>query len=282
MYFPDTSACQAPNSLQPPTQAQIMFGVRMLARMEGKVRNARQAFNCLLYRDDLNTNGWPLATQGGVPSSTITGCPSPGPGAGVTSINPGAPTSGVNNLGLQYWPTLVQTMPDPTGLAPNSPQTYPQPPAPYVPPLTTQAHSQQAAALTTAAAAAATTPVPSTPPTFPTTGNICLDLILNYVDGSQVSMAQQMACNKLGYPGQNINGPLLTTPMVAWRGANYSKLPKVPDQPNVPTYTQAMGTKYGLGDWDGGSFIQGLISAVGLAAGAWYLYGEAKRRGYIG
>ena len=265
MYVTQSNACSAPNSANPPTNAQIMRGVRILGSMEGKVRAARQAFNCLLYRDDLNTNGWPLATSGGIPSSTVTGCPSPqsvAVGSGV----------GVNLLGLQQWPTTVVTLPDPTGLPPNSPATYPQPPAPSVPALTTQAHS--------AAAALLTTPAPATKPTFPTTGNLCLDIALNYVDPSQVSTKQLTDCAMKGYQG-NKDGPLLTTPMIAWRNANYASLAKVPDNPNVPAFTPAIGQPYGMGSFDGCSFLTGLIASVGVAAAGLYLFNQAKRMGYV-
>ena len=267
MYVTQSNACSAPNSANPPTNAQIMRGVRILGSMEGKVRAARQAFNCLLYRDDLNTNGWPLADQGGTPSSTVTGCPSPqslGAGAGAGN--------GVNLLGLQYWPSAVVTLQEPTALPSNSPATYPQPPAPTTPALTTQAHSAAAALLTTQA--------PATKPKFPTTGNLCLDIALNYVDPSQVSTKQLTDCAMKGYSG-NKDGPLLTTPMIAWRNANYASLPKVPDNPNVPAFTPAIGQPYGMGSFDGCSFLTGLIASVGVATAGLYLFNQAKRMGYV-
>lgn len=283
MYVPQSSACQAPNSLQPPSKAAIRRGIGMLGSMEAKVRAARQAFNCLLYRPDLNTNGWPLATNGGIPSSTIVGCPNPPDFSGMSA--PGGPSNGVNALGLQYWPATVVTLPDPKGTAPNDLLSYAQPPAPVMPPLTTQQHTKQAQALTQAAAAA-TNPVPATAPTFPTTGNICLDLLLNYVDPSQVSVSQLTDCatsQVVGTCRKVTNGPALTTAMIAWRNANYAQLPKVPYQkPQSLTDSQkTLCGGSGMGDWDGGSFLQGLISAVGVAAGAVYLYKEGKKRGYI-
>ena len=278
MYVTQSDACTAPNSAIPASKAEIMRGVRMLGSMEAKVRAARQAFNCLLYRGDLNTNGWPLAKFGGIPASTVTGCPSPQasgqPNASGSSSTPG---QGVNLTGIQYWPSQLVTLPDPTGLASNSPDAYPQPPAPPTPPLTTQAHSAAASALVKQAAASSTPP-PTTKPTFPTTGNLCLDIMLNYVDPSQVSTQQLVDCAMKGYSG-NRNGPKLTTPMIAWRNANYASLPKIPDNPSVPPYNAQ--TMKGMGEFDGGSFLTGLIASVGVAAAGLYLFNQAKRMGYV-
>jgi hypothetical protein len=283
MYVAQTDACSVPNSAMPPTKGQIARGIGILGRTNRIANNAQQAFACLLNRTDLNTNGWPLATHGGVPASTITGCPSPNVPDTQMAVpgptEPTGPTSGVNLTGLQYWPRKIWTLPEHHGQAPNSPNTYPMPPAPPMQPLTTQAHSQAAAQLT-AMAAAATVQKPAAPPTFPTTGNVCLDLMLNYVDPSQVSPTQLTACSMNGYQGIK-NGPLLTNAMIAWRNANYGSLPKVPDQPNVPEYTQAMGQPYGMGDWDGASFISGLVAAIGVAAAGLYLWQYAKRMGYV-
>src|SRR5271166_293115 len=113
MYVAQSNACMAPNSLQPPSKADIARGVRMLGSMESKVRAARQAFNCLLYRGDLNTNGWPLATNGGIPSSTVTGCPSPQT-SGQPDVSGSTPANGLNLTGIQYWPSMLVTMPIPT------------------------------------------------------------------------------------------------------------------------------------------------------------------------
>jgi hypothetical protein len=285
MYVTQSNACTAPNSLQPPSKAAIRRGIRMLGSMESKVRAARQAYNCLFYRNDLNTNGWPLATNGGIPSSTVTGCPAPQdsgqPNAAGTGSTPG---QGLNLTGLQYWPSLLVTLPDPTGLAPNSPDAYPQPPAPVTPPLTTEAHNILAKALVKTATGATTSP-PTSPPTFPTTGNICLDLLLNYVDPSQVTSQQLLDCATSQVVGtcQRVgNGPLLTTAMIAWRNSNYNALPKIPYQKPQPlTAAQQSACGSGMGDWDGGSFLQGLISAVGVAAAGVYLYNFARKKGYV-
>jgi hypothetical protein len=277
MYVTQSDACTAPNSLQPPSKADILRGIRMLASMEAKVRAARQAYNCLFYRGDLNTNGWPLATYGGTPSSTVTGCPSPQssgqPDQSGLSSTPGV---GLNLTGLQYWPSLMVTLPDAIGVPPNSPAAVPQPPAPTFPPLTTQAHTQAAKQLVKQATAA-TTPVPATCPPYPTTGNLCLDLMLNYVDPSQVSATQLLLCAQKGYQG-NTDGPKLTPQMLACRAANYATLPKIPDNTNIPAYNAAT---MGMGDWDSASFLQGLLTAVGAGAAVVFLYNEGKRRGYI-
>jgi hypothetical protein len=36
-----------------------------------------------------------------------------------------------------------------------------------------------------------------------------------------------------------------------------------------------------MGNWDGVSFLQGLISAVGVAAAGVYLYKYAREKGYV-
>lgn len=274
MYVAQSNACTAPNSSIPASQNEIARGIRMLGTMEAKVRAARQAFNCLLYRGDLNTNGWPLATNGGIPSSTVTGCPSPAaqPQAAASST-----ASGINLQGLLYWPSAVVTLPEPTSLPPNTQQTFAQPPAPSVPPLTTQAHSAAAAAL------AAQVPPAANPPTFPTTGNVCVDLALNYATQSQVSPQQLDDCAAKAYGQMGIkNGPLLTLAMIQWRNANYASLPKIPDQPNLAAYTPDVGKQYGMGDFDGCSFLTGLVASVGVAAAAMYVWSQAKRMGYVG
>jgi len=214
-----------------------MRGVRMLGSMESKVRTARQTFNCLLYRPDLNTNGWPLATQGGIPSSTIVGCPNPPDFSGQSS--PGGPAAGVNALGLQYWPPAVVTLPDPQGTAPNSQANYSQPPAPVMLPLTTQQHTKQAQALTQAAAAT-TNPAP---PIFTPQGPQGL-----------VFVPQTNASGKTTF--------VLQKPTMQNDAALFTPLP-------------------GMGNWDGGSFLQGLISAVGVAAAGVYLYKYAREKGYV-
>ena len=42
MYVTQSNACSAPNSANPPTNAQIMRGVRILGSMEGKVRWSKE------------------------------------------------------------------------------------------------------------------------------------------------------------------------------------------------------------------------------------------------
>jgi len=92
-----------------------------------------------------------------------------------------------------------------------------------------------------------TPPASVVPPTFPTTGNVCLDLALNYVDPSQVSQEQLDNCALAGY-GNTFgirNGPLLTDAMIAWRNQNSAHLVKIPDQKVVPI-TPAMIKQYGM------------------------------------
>ena len=280
MYFPDTQACQASNSLQPASKAEIARGIRMLASMEGRVRKARQAFNCLLYRGDLNTNGWPLATQGGIPASTIQGCPSPAASAVST---PGGGSTGINFTGIQYWPVLLATLPDPTGVAPNDPSAYPQPPAPVFPPLTTQAHTVAAQVLV-AAASQATKPTPTAEPVAavltPTASPVAPTVQPVYRPQPQAYIP----------PAWNSPAPQLPAPTPApapvqsaspWTPIQYSKPGAQWTFSPAPVGHIVAGPGQGVGDWDGGSFLQGLISAVGLAAAGWYLYQEGKKRGYI-
>ena len=286
MYVTQSNACSAPNSANPPSQKKILANLRELGRMETRVRNAEQAFACLLNRPDLNTNGWPVSTHGGTPSSTISGCPTPN--AADTQIavqgptEPTTPQYGLNLVGFSAWPRRLYTLPEHRALPPNLRQAFAQPSAPPMQPLTTQAHTAQAQQ-TAAKAAASTNSTPATCPPFPTTGNLCLDIALNYVDPSQVSATQLAACAEKGYSG-NKNGPLLTPAMIACRAQNYGSLPKIPDNPNVPQATPALLQQYGmsgLGDWDSCSFLTGLVASLGVAASAIYLWNQAKRMGYV-
>lgn len=105
--------------------------------------------------------------------------------------------------------------------------------------------------------------------------------MLNYVLQNQLTPQQIVTCAQKGYSGIK-NGPALTTAMIQWRNANFNSLPKVPDQPNVPAYTSAMGKQYGMGNYDGFdpcSFLTGLVSAVGVAAAGLYLFEYLKRTG---
>ena len=126
---------------------------------------------------------------------------------------------------------------------------------------------------------------PATPATggqppggFPTTGNVCLDLSLGYVQQNQVDPRQLLTCAQAGYQGIK-DGPLLTTAFLAWRAANFNSLPAVPYNPNPPQMTQAMATQYGLGQYDdGGSCLCLVVIALATAAGIWWAYEESKGR----
>lgn len=288
MYVAQSNQCSVPNSANPPSKAAIRRGISILARMNTLGNNAQQAFACLLNRTDLNTNGWPLADfPGTTPASTITGCPSPNvPDTAIMvqgPTEPTGPTSGVNLTGLQYWPRRATTRRGPHGIAPNSQAAFAQPPAAAMMPLTTQAHSAQAKTFAQAAAAsAAPAPVSTSCPAYPTTGNLCLDVMLNYVDPSQVSPTQLALCAQKGYSG-NLNGPLLTTQMIRCRALNYGSLPKIPDNPNVPQYNSSMMPQgvSGLGDYDGCSFLGTLLAATAGTALAMWLLDQARKSGVL-
>ena len=116
---------------------------------------------------------------------------------------------------------------------------------------------------------AAPAAVPTVAPTFPTTGNVCLDLMLNYVLQNQLSQTQIDNCALKGYSGIK-NGPALTAAMIAWRNANYNALPHVADQPNVPPATPAMYRQYGFsGVSDGSGAGTALLMVLGGGVLLW-------------
>ncbi len=115
---------------------------------------------------------------------------------------------------------------------------------------------------------AAPAAVPTVAPTFPTTGNVCLDLMLNYVLQNQLSQTQIDNCALKGYSGIK-NGPLLTNAMIAWRNANYGALPHVADQPNVPPATAAMYRANGFGGLGDSGAGTALLMVVGGGVLLW-------------
>lgn len=264
MYFPQSAACMAPNSANPPTQAEIMRVARSMGAMEGKVRRARQAYYCLFYRGDLNTNGWPLATQGGIPASTITGCPSPAASAVIpTPTGPSATAvapSGVNLTGLQYWPIAATTEAEPVAVAPNSPTAYPQPPAPSFPPLTTQAHTAAAKALVAQAVASQAPPSPAAqPPTQPPT------------QPSSAQVATPITAAPVASPAPQVQTTPYWHPWGTYLGGSVSPAPTTPPG-TIPA---------GMGDFDMCSFVTGLIASLGVAAAAIYLFRQAQKPGAL-
>jgi hypothetical protein len=121
-------------------------------------------------------------------------------------------------------------------------------------------------------------PVGAVPPR-PTTGNICLDLVLNYALDKQVSQAQITRCQQLNYMG-TVDGPLLTAAYETWRNNNYNSLPMIPDQANVPPWSNALGKPWGLeglGD-DGSGCMCLVLVALAVAGGVWWAYEERKGR----
>jgi hypothetical protein len=289
MYFPQSAACMAPNSANPPSQADIMRVARSMGAMEAKVRRARQAFYCLFYRGDLNTNGWPLAQFGGVPASTISGCPAPA----STCAALGATGNGVNLTGMTCWPSIAVTEPAPVAIAPNSPAAYPQPPAPAFPPLTTQAHSAAAKALiaqsstakrgparataattapaTTPAAAQIPTPIAPAPvATGPTGGRMP-----NLPNAAPiVSSAGPSAPPIVASSPQRL---VLTAAAQQAAAAGEAWNPSVGGEAGF--YSGGIAPS-GMGDFDTCSFLTGIIASIGLAAAAMYLWRE-NGRGFI-
>jgi hypothetical protein len=283
MYVTQANACTAPNSANPPTQADIMRVARSMGAMEGKVRKALQAFNCLLYRGDLNTNGWDLATFGGTPASTVSGCPSvntPDTAIAIPSTPVTEPTSGVNLVGLMTWPRRMHTIPRHQALPPNSQQAYPQPPAPPMQPLTTQAHS----AASSQPATAVTTPAAPTPTPLGTSQAQAAGIpggIPNLaVMGAMGQQCQALSANPAllkqclakYFPGQSFGTTNAPTPNTV--NASAGQPVGIPTPNTVPLN---LPSPLGVGDFDSCSFMTGLIGAVGLAAAAWYLYKEYEK-----
>jgi hypothetical protein len=127
MYVTQSDACSVANSTIPASPAAIAAAQALLGAINTQAVNAQQVFTDLCNRTDLNTNGWPLSDQGGMP-------------AGPTSANP----SGGNPTGLKSWPVrkgrtaCIVTAPTPEGAAPSTPAAYAQIPAPPMPSLVTQ------------------------------------------------------------------------------------------------------------------------------------------------
>lgn len=127
MYVAQSDACSVQNSTTPVAPATIAVAQAILAATNSQANAAQAVFTALVNRTDLNTNGWPLSEQGGVP-------------AGPTSANP----IGGNPTGLKQWPVLkgrtacVATAPTPEGAPSNSLSSYATVPAPPAPSLVTQ------------------------------------------------------------------------------------------------------------------------------------------------
>jgi hypothetical protein len=286
MYFPQSAACSAPNSANPPTQADIMRVARSMGKMEGQVRRARQAFYCLFYRADLNTNGWPLAKFGGVPSSTVTGCPAPA----STCAALGATGDGVNLTGMTCWPSIAVTEPAPAPIAPNSPAAYPQPPAPTFPPLTTQAHSAAAKALVAQAAAATVAPKPM-PAQTPQTPQPAATLPIQSAPRATLPAIAPPAMFGPGatnwppqqqpqQPQQPAQGPTLPSSS-PWTHFNYTAASSQIVNKPQPVGTVIPGKVIGVGDFDMCSFVTGLIASLGVAAAAMYVFRQAQKPGFL-
>jgi hypothetical protein len=288
MYFPQSAACMAPNSANHPTQADIMRVARSMGKMEGQVRRARQAFYCLFYRGDLNTNGWPLAKFGGVPSSTVTGCPAPA----STCAALGATGDGVNLTGMTCWPSIAVTEPAPAPIAPNSPAAFPQPPAPRFPPLTTQAHSAAARALvasTRPTSTRPTTPIaPSTVPAAPVVAKATNPPIVPTTSQLAPVAQEQAWAQYMAQQGQGQGQQTQQTQQVAQQNNSaYQPFQYRAASSQIVNESGSLGTTLpgqtrgvlGVGDFDSCSFVAGLIGSVVFAAAGMYLFRQSQRPG---
>ncbi len=182
MYVPQSNACTVPNGSTPVSARRITRGQQILMQMNTQSESAKAAFEALLCRLDLNTNGWPVAEYGGTPSA----CGS----EGATPI-------GGNNSGIVAYPAQLVVLPVPQAVPPTTQSSYAAPPAPAMPSLVTQGHRS-----TKRPPASPTNPAPAAmPTTIPTTGNVCKDLILGWALQSQVTVEQLVACANAGYSG---------------------------------------------------------------------------------
>jgi hypothetical protein len=277
MYIPQSDQCSVPNSLTPVPRTAIDALQARLASVEGIVTRAQAAFDGIVNRTDLNTNGFPLLTHGGVP-------------AGPVGSKAGQSVAGGKITSLKNWPVqqngqpaCIVNLPLPQPIRVNAPLATAAPPAPKTPPLTVEAHNEAVA--------------PSSPFKPPTTGNVCLDIQRGYIRQEQVSPGQLLDCSRKGY--YQIPNPVdpntAKAMMDYWNAVGFDKLPKVPDQ-DVPDFNalveQAKATgKYasdqeamnavvaGLGDYRGMGEFSVSWALVGLGAvGAYLLYDYMKKK----
>jgi hypothetical protein len=276
MYIPQTEQCSVPNSLTPVSSAAIQAMQKALSSVEGIVQKAQAAFDGIINRTDLNTNGFPLATHGGV-------------AAGPVGSKAGASVAGGKITSLKNWPVkengqsaCVLNLPLPQPVKVDTLQATAAPPAPGTPALTVEAHNAAVA--------------PSSQFRPPTTGNLCLDIQRGYIRQEQVSSAQLAQCSEKGYYQiPNPLDPAVAKAMAAyWNAVGIDNLPKYPDQ-NVPDLNalveQAKATGNYASDQDAvraavaglGSYGMGEFSfswaLIGLgAAGAYLLYDFMKKK----
>jgi hypothetical protein len=268
MYVSQSNACTVPNGSTPVSKAKITAAQQILSRLNTNANNAQEAFTALLCRLDLNTNGWPLAEYGGVPSSCG---------------DEGALPIGGNSSGLQTWPPQLIFLPTPTGIAPVSVQAYSAPPAPQIPSLVTQGHSRYVppakrqrtkrprsapAPVPAQAAVTPASPAPSSAPLWQPGGNVA------------PAFCEGIAQGKPGYTAcLAAQGAIATTD-----AANISPADAAATSAAFSQIIQQQQQK-GMGCADSGmscDFLTGMISAIGLGAALLYLFDYLKRSGRIG
>ena len=167
------------------------------------VESALQAYKSVLNRPDLNTNGLPLATNGGTPSQPFQGF----------SAWPDWSQGNPKGKGR----ACIRQIPSPQPVVADTLESVAAPPAPPMPPLTIQGRAVVAGQ-------------------NPTTGNVCIDLAKGYVAQMQLSQGMITKCATKGY---YLMGSKPLDARIAMLAAT-KKLPAVPDQ-DVPEYSRSMG-----------------------------------------
>jgi hypothetical protein len=132
MYVPQIEACSVPNSTDPVSAAKINASIAKMVLVDSLFSNAQSAFDQIINRTDLNTNGWPLVTNGGVPA---------GPAGSVK----GESMAGGKITSLKNWPlksrdrtACLSIVPLPESVAIDTREAFAAPKAPPMQPLTTQ------------------------------------------------------------------------------------------------------------------------------------------------
>ena len=242
MYVTQSNACTVPNGSTPVSKAKIAQAQQILSRLNTKALNAQQAFTALLCRLDLNTNGWPLAEYGGVPSSCGT---------------EGALPIGGNSSGIETWPPQLIFLPTPAGVAPASIQAYAAPPAPLIPSLVTQGHSRyvppskRTGKRTRPAPAAAPVPPPAAAPAA--ASPVCTQFPYASADYINCVEAMEQSGQKLTTSSQTFGS----------------------------VYKAGMSGLGCADSGISCDFLTGMVSAIGLGVAVLYLFDYLKRSGRI-
>jgi hypothetical protein len=236
VYVPEASACSVPNSANVPTQAQVNAANQNLMNYNNIVQKALSTFVSVLNRPDLNKNGLPLKSNGGVPSAPFTGFRawpdwSQGNPAGAT-------------------PACLTSVPTPSSIPTNTRDAVAAPKAPPMVPQTIEGR------------AVVSTGKP------PTTGNVCMDLQKGYAIQSQVSALQLWKCSKAGYSQMGLKPTLPAVLALQTAGT----LPKIPDQ-DVPNYDAA---SMGMAGMAGMADATGLLSLLAWSVGGFLLWNVWK------